>query len=93
MEFLYEGRSYETRALKQFLTEDPATPLILMTPDRKRVFVMRVDGCKGCRIQQANTLEIISLASRYGIRQLLEAFPASRVGEVELAQPPASLAG
>jgi hypothetical protein len=86
MTFWCDGRSYESSSLRQFLTNDPSTPLILMTPDNRRVFVMRCEGLRGCRIDQANTLEIISLASRHNIRQLLNAYPAARVGEVQMME-------
>jgi hypothetical protein len=84
MTFWCDGRCYESRALRQFFTDDPATPLVLMTPDQRRVFVMTMDGAAGWRIHQANTLEIISLASRHRLKALLEAFPASMVGDVRL---------
>jgi hypothetical protein len=84
MKFWCDGRQYESRAMRQFLTNDPTTPLILKTADHRHVFVMTVQGCQGCQIHQANTLEIMSLASRHGLGALLEAFPASIVGEVRL---------
>lgn len=85
MLFWCDGRAYESKSMRQFLTDDPETPVILLTRDNQRVFVMRSDGSKGCRIAQANTLQIISLSSRYGIPQLLDAFPAPKVGSVEMA--------
>ena len=89
MLFLCAGHSYETKSMRQFLTDDPQTPVILMTQDHRRVFVMRPNGCKGSRIDQANTLEIISLAARYNLPELLNAFPAPHVETVELDLIPA----
>jgi hypothetical protein len=83
MIFSCGGCSYESGAMRQFLTDDPATPLILVTRDFKTVFVMTLEGCKGARIHQANTLQIISLATRYGLRELLNAFPSPAVGDVQ----------
>jgi hypothetical protein len=84
MTFWCSGRSYESGKMRQFLTDDPTTPLILVTPDYKRVFVMTLEGCMGSRIHQANTLQIISLATRYGLKDLLNAYPSPAVGDVEV---------
>jgi hypothetical protein len=89
MQFWCAGRSYQTNLMRQFLTDDPQVPVILMTRDNRRVFVLRSDGAKGCRVDQANTLEIISLASRYDIKELLDAYPAPHVGPVRLELVPA----
>ena len=82
MTFWCDGRLYVTARMPQFLTKDPGTPLVLLTPDYRKVFVMTLEGCRGYRIHQANTVEIISLATRNHIPELLQAFPASTVGDV-----------
>jgi len=87
MTFWCEGRPYVTSGMKQFLTKDPGTPLILLTPDYRKVFVMTLEGCRGYRIHQASTVEIIALATRNHIPELLQAFPASTVGDVHMDAP------
>jgi hypothetical protein len=84
MTFWCEGRPYVTSGMKQFLTKDPGTPLILLTPDYRKVFVMTLEGCRGYRIHQASTVEIIALATRNHLPELLEAFPAPTVGDVHM---------
>jgi hypothetical protein len=87
MTFWCDGHPYLTTGMRQFLTNDPGTPLVLLTADYRKVFVMTLEGCRGYRIHQANTVEIISLATRNHIPELLRAFPASTVGDVQMEAP------
>ena len=84
MTFWCDGCRYESGEMRQYLTKDPYQPVILISPDNRCVFIMTLGWPAGWKIRQANTLEIISLASKYQIKGLLQAFPASKVADVEM---------
>ena len=71
-----DGIQYLNDDMLAFPTPDPSVPRVMITRDCRAVFVLSLGEDGRLRAHRAGTPEIISIARRYGIKDLLNAFPA-----------------
>ena len=76
MQFTCDDTTYETTDMTTYRTQDAQIPLIYMTKDLQRVFVVSVNRWTGTRVRRADALEIERMAKRFQIEDLLRALPA-----------------
>ena len=76
MTLICDAKTYSAADMTTFEIPNPAAPKICLTHDRRCVFVFAAGPSGSLSVYRAGTPEIISLSLRYGIRDLLEAFPA-----------------
>ena len=75
MTFRWQGNVYDTSQMKAFPIGSAAMPFVYLDECSRRVFVLRIDRQDGVEMHMADSAEIESLATRYGITELLTAVP------------------
>jgi hypothetical protein len=76
MKFVCDGRAYPAAEMRVFRTTDPAAQSVYLTRDGRAAFVVTQEPNGTLSAHRAATGEIISISRRYGITDLLRAFPA-----------------
>ena len=74
MRFSCDGSSYSSDDLLTFRTADAHRPLVYMSRDHARVFVVEINRWEGARVRRVSeAAEIKRLAAELGINELLQA--------------------
>jgi hypothetical protein len=70
MVFEVEGVRYDSVTLIAYRTGRPHMPLVYVTMDYKRVFVVTLSKWNGVRVHRADEEEAARLAEEFGIEEL-----------------------
>lgn len=76
MRFVCNGRVYFAAQMQKFRTQDPSIQSIYLTRDGRATFVVNFEPDGTLSAHRAGTGEIINLARRHNLAELLAAFPA-----------------
>lgn len=77
MIFAGEDDTLDSRGMTTYRTKDPNIPMIYVSEDLQRVYVVYFNRWTGTRVRQADAAEIEALARRFDIPDLLLALPAT----------------
>jgi hypothetical protein len=79
MIFTGDDDTLDSGAMTTYPTKDPHIPMIYLSEDLRRVYVVNFNRWTGTRVREADAMEIEALARRFDIPDLLLALPTTAI--------------